>query len=184
MIYIIILIAIATRFIPHMPNLAPITALSIFSAVYLPKKQAIAVPLLARFASDLIIGFFAWPLMVAVYASHLAGVGIGLWIKRSPEGTGKRWLKIGSAGLFSAGVFFLVTNFVMFYPGSYPQSWAGLVASYTNALPFLRGTIMGDVGYTVALFGGYSLAVYLAKNFSYKRLKSKTNQIISSFIGS
>ena len=177
MIYFIILVAIATRFIPHMPNLAPITALAIFSAVYLPKKQAIAVPLVARLASDLIIGFFAWPLMIAVYASHLAGVGIGLWVKRAPEGTGKRWLKIGSAGLFSAGIFFLVTNFVMFYPGSYPQTFAGLMASYTNALPFLRGTIMGDVGYTVALFGGYAVVHYFATKFSWSGIKAKFSQV-------
>lgn len=180
MVYIIILIAIVTRFIPHMPNFAPITALAIFSAVYLPKKQAIVIPLVARLASDLLLGFFAWPLMVAVYASHLAGVAIGLWVKKSSEGSASRWLKIGSAGLFSSAIFFLVTNFVMLYPTSYPQNFAGLVLSYTNALPFLRGTLMGDVGYSLALFGGYAVARYLVKNFSITQIKSKFSQLASA----
>lgn len=171
MIYFIILAAIATRFIPHMPNLAPVTALAIFAAVYLPRKQAIAIPLVVRFVSDIFLGFFSWPLMVAVYASHLAGVVIGLWVRKAEAGTVNRWLKIGGAGIFSAGIFFLVTNFVMFYPHNYPQDWSGLMLSYTNALPFLRGTLMGDVGYTVAMFSIFSFVQYMAKNFSIDRVK-------------
>ncbi len=182
MIYFIILAAIATRFIPHMPNLAPVTALAIFAAVYLPKKQAIAVPLVVRFVSDIFLGFFSWPLMVAVYASHLAGVGIGLWVRKAKAGTLNRWLKIGSAGIFSAGIFFLVTNFVMFYPHNYPQDWSGLMLSYTNALPFLRGTLMGDVGYTVALFASYEFAKYLSKNFSITWLKAKFGLLVKAVI--
>lgn len=166
MIYLIILAAIAARFIPHMPNLAPITAVAIFSAVYLPKKQAVIIPLAARLVSDIFLGFFAWPLMVAVYASHLAGVLIGFWIKKSAEGSATRWLKIGSSGLISATVFFLVTNLVVFYAGYYPQTLAGQIASYTNALPFLRGTLIGDVGYTVTLFASFALAGYFTGNYS------------------
>src|ERR1035437_6281303 len=82
-VYFVILAAIVARFIPHMPNLAPITALAIFSGAYLPKKQAVGITLSVRFISDVFLGFFSWPLMVAVYASHLAGVLFGVWIKNS-----------------------------------------------------------------------------------------------------
>ena len=166
MIYLIIVLATAARFIPHMPNLAPITALAIFSAVYLPKKQALIIPLGARLVSDLFLGFFAWPLMIAVYASHLFGFLLGLWIKKSAEDTTSRWLKVGSAGFVSAALFFLVTNLVVFYQGYYPQTIAGQLLSYTNALPFLRGTLVGDVAYTVGLFGSFVLARYVAENYS------------------
>jgi len=156
-IYFIIILAIITRFIPHMPNAAPITALAIFSAAYLPWKKSVGLTLAVRFVSDIFLGFFAWPLMVAVYLSHLAGVLFGLWIKRSKN---HRWIKILSSSLGASIIFFLVTNFAFLY-STYPHNFAGIMAAYLNGLPFFRGTIMGDLGYTVALFGGYELVSHL-----------------------
>lgn len=166
-IYFIIALAIISRLVPHFPNVGAITALAIFSAVYLPKKQAIAIPLLARLMSDLIIGFFSWPLMIAVYISHLAGVVLGLWIKKSNQVT--RWLKIITSGVGASLIFFLVTNFAFFYP-EYPHNLAGIMLSYTNALPFLRGTVVGDVGYTVGLFAVYELAKYFVEQRAKKKI--------------
>jgi uncharacterized protein DUF6580 len=155
-VYFIILFAILTRFIPHIPNFVPITALAIFAAAYLPKKQAIAIPLLARFVSDIFLGFFGWKLMLAVYASHLVGVLLGLWIKNSKGST--RWLKIGTSGLLASVLFFLVTNFALFYdPSQYAHSFQGIILAYINGLPFLRGTLLADIGYTFALFGSYEV---------------------------
>jgi hypothetical protein len=159
LIYLVIVLAIASRFIPHLPNVGVITALAVFSATFLSKKQALAIPLAVRFISDAILGFFSWPLMIAVYLSHLSGVVFGLWIKKSKQGT--RWLKIISSGLGTSLIFFLVTNFAWFYP-EYPHNFAGLIQSYVNGLPFLRGTMIGDVGYVVGLFSVYELVYYLA----------------------
>ena len=39
----IIIFAIATRLIPHLDNVAVVTALGMFAAVYLSKKQAVAL---------------------------------------------------------------------------------------------------------------------------------------------
>lgn len=179
MIYLVIIFAIIARFVPHMPNFAPITALAIFSAAHLGWKKSVGLTLAARFVSDLFLGFFSWPLMLAVYASHLFGVALGLWIKKSltsplvplhylerdnthissqemgrvGEGL-RKWGKILASGVISAAVFFLVTNFAFLY-SSYPHTWAGIVQSYINGLPFLRGTLLGDVGYTLALFAAY-----------------------------
>jgi len=156
-IYTIIILAIVSRFVPHLANAAPVTALAIFAAVYLPKKQAIAIPLIVRFVSDIFLGFFAWPLMIAVYTSHLAGVLLGLWIKKSKANTNSFWFKIFGSGLASGIIFFLVTNFAFLYQ-SYPHNLGGIMQSYINGLPFLRGTLIGDVGYTVGLFAAYALA--------------------------
>jgi len=158
MVYLVIFLAIISRFIPHLPNLGVITALAIFSAAYLPKKQALVIPLAARFISDLIIGFFSWPLMIAVYASHLSGFVFGRWIKK--ENNLNRWLKIVFSGFGSAMIFFFVTNFAFLYP-EYSHNWSGIIQSYINALPFLRGTLLGDIGYTVGIFSAYELAKYL-----------------------
>ncbi len=196
-IYFLIIAAIAARFIPHMPNAAPITALAIFSAANLGWKKSVGLTLAVRFISDIFLGFFAWPLMVAVYASHLVGVLFGLWIKKSAtngvilkpnaseaeESQSKKeflrplgiffgwaqddavvkWAKIIGSSLLSSAIFFLVTNFAFFY-GSYSHNLIGIMAAYVNGLPFFRGTLFGDLGYTVALFGAYQFVLYAKSN--------------------
>lgn len=151
MIYSIIVLAIITRFIPHMPNFAPITAIAIFSAAYLSWKKSFVITFAARLISDIFLGFFSWPLMIAVYVSHLFGVIMGLWIKRAQN---HRWIKIAGSSLMASLIFFLVTNFAFLY-FNYPHNWQGIFQSYINGLPFLRGTLFGDLTYTMALFGGY-----------------------------
>jgi len=143
--------AVLTRLVPHAWNFAPVTAIAIFAAIYLPKKQAFALPLAARFLSDLVIGFFGLQMMIAVYLSHLFGVVMGLWVRKN-----KNAARVLAAPVISAVVFFLVTNFAFLY-SSYPHTWEGIVLAYTNGLPFLRGTLLGDLFYTVALVGSYEL---------------------------
>lgn len=157
---LVIFVAILARFVPHVPNFAPVTALAIFSAVYLPKKQAVMIPLVVRLVSDLFIGFFAWPLMIAVYASHLLGVLFGLWIKHNASG---RWPRIVVSALGSSLAFFVITNFAYFYP-QYPHNFTGVIQAYAAGLPFLRGTILGDMTYTLALFGAYSLVTSIVNS--------------------
>jgi hypothetical protein len=175
-LYAVIIAAALARVVPHAPNVSLITALAIFAGAYLPARKALGVTLLARLFSDIVIGFFSWPLMVAVYASHLAGILLGRWIASSKTATW-RWLKIGSSGFVSATVFFLVTNFAFLY-SEYPHTWTGVVESYVNGLPFLRGTLVGDVGGAVALFGAYAALRYGASFIA--RLKYRHQQAISA----
>jgi len=78
------------------------------------------------------------------------------------EVTKKKWFRIIASSLGTSIIFFLVTNFAFLY-SSYPHDLSGIIQSYVNGLPFLRGTLMGDMFYSVALFGGYALA----KNFQF-----------------
>ena len=165
-IYFVIILAVASRFVPHMPNVGLITALAMFSAANMDWKKAAGITLAARFLSDIFLGFFAWPLMVAVYAAHLVGILFGVWIKNSNS---NRWLKIAGSSLASSVLFFLATNFAFLY-AEYPHNFSGVMLAYTNGLPFLRGTIVGDLGYSVALFGAFGLALY----FKSKTLESKS----------
>lgn len=167
---ILIILAITSRFIPHLDNAAAITAVSVFAGFFLPRKQSLAVPLVARFATDLVIGFFAWQMMLAVYASHLVGVGLGLWIKKTRSGS-MLWLRVIGSGLAASVVFFLITNFAFLYP-MYPHTWSGIVLAYQNGLPFFRGTAVGDVGYTVVLFGLYFVSERLVHVFRFRQSRS------------
>ncbi|MDE2026737.1 MAG: hypothetical protein KGJ07_09700, partial [Patescibacteria group bacterium] len=76
---VFILIDAVFRLIPHVPNFAPITAMALFGGVYLNKKYALMVPLIAMLISDIFLGFHAT--MPFVYASFLIIGLIGLWLK-------------------------------------------------------------------------------------------------------
>jgi hypothetical protein len=147
-----ILGAALSRLIPHPPNLTSVTAVALFGGAYFSDRRlAFLVPLAALFLSDLVLGFYHH--MEIVYASFALIVCIGLWLQknRSP-------LHIAGAALASSLLFFLLTNFGIWAFGSfYPMTLNGLIACYVAAIPFFRNTLLGDVLYTIVLFGGFAL---------------------------
>lgn len=145
-------VAVISRWLPHPANVAPITAVALFSGVYLNKKTAIVLPLLSMLLSDLIIGFYG-PMMVFVYGSFLLSSLIGFIVRKSPS---KK--KIIAASLCSSVLFFLITNFGVWFAGTmYSKDVSGLLTSYVAGLPFFRNTLLGDLFYTTVLFGAYRL---------------------------
>src|SRR5438876_11600408 len=82
----ITLAAAASRLIPHPPNVSPIAAMALFGGAYFASKRAaFAVPLLAMFLSDLILGLALYGtaiylLMPYVYACFVATTCLGLLI--------------------------------------------------------------------------------------------------------
>lgn len=169
MIYIVIILAALTRVIPHMPNVAVVTAIAIFAGSVLPMRKALGVTFLVRLFSDIVIGFFAWKVMLAVYVAHLLGVLFGSWVGNAQLSI-MRWLKVGASGLGAALLFYGLTNFALFYP-EYPHTWTGIVQAYVNGLPFLRGTLLGDIGFSVALFASYDLIRLATTSDFFRRIK-------------
>lgn len=155
--FLIITIAALLRLLPHPPNFAPIAAMALFGGVYLNKKYALILPLLALFTSDLFIGFYGAPMMSFVYGSFLLTGCIGIFLKNHKKPT-----VIISAALFSSLLFYLITNFgVWLTTPFYPKTLSGLLESYTMAIPFFRNTILGDLLYTGIFFTSYEIAVRL-----------------------
>src|SRR5215510_12487801 len=76
---LMVLMAAFSRLLPHPPNVAPITALALFSGVYLGRKYSFIIPIAAMVLSDLFIGFYSGVLWV--YAAFLAIGGIGVWLR-------------------------------------------------------------------------------------------------------
>lgn len=147
-----ILLAAASRLIPHPPNVTPIAAMALFGGAYFSNRAAAyVVPLAAVVLSDLILGFHST--MPFVYASFLLIVLIGSRLRRQ-----KNVSAVAGASLVSSVLFFLVTNFGVWLTGTlYPRTWAGLAAAYVAALPFFRNTVLGDLSYVAVLFGGFAL---------------------------
>jgi hypothetical protein len=148
-----ILIAAFTRLIPHPPNFTAIGAMALFGGAYFSRKSlAFAVPLIAMFFSDMIIGFHQG--MYAVYLSFIFIVMIGLTLKNKKK-AGNVFLASVSASV----LFFVITNFAQWlsYP-LYSKDIAGLIACYVAAIPFFHYTLLGDLFFVGALFGLFELA--------------------------
>ena len=139
-----IVLAVASRLLPHPPNFAPITGIALFAAAKLNKKIiAFLVPLLCLFITDLILGL-SW-INLFVYVSF----GMISWI-----GMQQKKISIRTV-LGSSLLFFFVSNlgvWVLYYP----ISLEGLITCFTLAIPFFGNTIAGDLVYTAVLFFSFS----------------------------
>jgi len=55
-------------------------------------------------------------------------------------------------------LFFAVTNFTAWLSDPlYPKTAGGLAAAYVAGIPFFRWTVLGTLGYSAILFGGFAL---------------------------
>jgi hypothetical protein len=166
----IILVAAFSRIIPHMPNFSPLGAIGLFGAAHFQKKWlAFAMPLAATWLSDLFINNviyakyypkFTWLStdFYWQYGAYILIVIVGILLfKRINVKT----LLAGS--LASTAIFFLVSNFGCWPGNFYPQNFSGLMQCYAAGVPFLNGTLLGDLFYNGVLFGGFYL---LQKRFS------------------
>jgi hypothetical protein len=159
----IILLAAASRMLPHPPNFAPISAMALFGAAYFDRRfLAILVPFVATWLSDLFINNviyakyyteFTWFYegFIWTYGSYLL-IGIfGLLMLRKVT-----TIRIFGTAIGATAIFFLVSN-VGCWVGNpiYPQNLSGLLACYAAGLPFLGATLMGDLVYSGILFGSF-----------------------------
>ncbi|MEJ2493062.1 MAG: hypothetical protein P8Y79_01905 [Ignavibacteriaceae bacterium] len=148
-----ILFAAFTRLIPHPPNFTAVGAMALFGGAYFNKKYlAFAVPVIAMFLTDLILGLHQG--MYAVYLSFVLIVMIGITLKGR--------IKIGNiflASVLASVLFFIITNFAQWlsFP-LYSKDIAGLIECYTAAVPFFGYTILGDLFFVGVLFGAFELA--------------------------
>ena len=157
----LIFVAALTRVIPHPPNFSPIEAVALFGGAYFAKRHwALLVPLLAMFASDLVLGllkggiywsYFASAGYLLVYAAIALSTLLGFGL-RGKVGAG-RVLAYSLAGSL---LFFVVTNFGAWLSDPfYPKTAAGLVAAYVAGVPFFQWTVLGTMFYAALLFGGF-----------------------------
>lgn len=148
-----ILLAAASRLLPHPPNFSPIAAMALFGgAHFADKRAAFLTPLAAMFLSDMFIGFHS--LMPVIYGSFALIVCIGFLLRKKLH-----WQATAGAALSSSILFFILTNFGVWALGSfYPKTISGLMACYTAAIPFFQNTLLGDAVYTTILFGSFALA--------------------------
>jgi len=140
----LILLAVATRLLPHPPNFAPITGIALFAAARFQRKYlAVLIPFLSLFLTDLLLGLSAITWFV------YAGFGLILLLGFQTKKTGITTV------LLSSVLFFVVSNLGVWVL-HYPLTLEGLTACFTLAIPFFTNTLLGDLVYTGVLFFSFS----------------------------
>lgn len=142
-------------------NFSPILPLCIFGAACFAKRTvAYLAPIAIYLAGDLgiwaISGRADWAFYAdqpITYLAVILVVSCG-FIARSQ----RSWGRIAVAGLGSAVVFFVVSNFGTWALGAtYPKTWAGLVECYVMAIPFFRNTVISMGVFLPLLFSRLAL---------------------------
>ena len=144
-------------------NFSPILPLCVFGAAcFANRGVAYLAPMAIYLAGDLgiwlVSGRADWafyPDQPVTYLSVALVVTCG-FIARSR----KSWQRIAAAGLGSAVLFFIVSNFGTWALGGgvrYPITWAGLVECYVMAIPFFRNTLISMGVFLPLLFSPLAL---------------------------
>ena len=149
-VLIVALLAVASRLLPHAPNMALLGTLAFVAGRYWPRGSK-WLPLGVAIVTDSIIGWYDWPVMVSVWACYALTANLG----RLTANVSLRplsWrptLSVVLLTVIGSGLFFLVTNTAVWAAGWYPPTVAGWWQSLVNALPFARNTLVSDLSYTV-----------------------------------
>jgi hypothetical protein len=158
-ILITLVVVALSRLIPHIPNFTPIGAIALFSGTYiLSRRLSFLLPLGVLLFSDILLelvygnGFYRD--MVFVYGSFAIVVTLGFLLRGREQ---RQTIMVAS--LCSSIIFFFITNFgTWLMYDLYPKTGSGLISCYIAGIPFFKGTVMGDLFYSLLLFGSYALA--------------------------
>jgi hypothetical protein len=150
------------RLIPHPANFTPVGGTSLYAGARLRGWQAYLVPLVLMAVTDsLLTLLYGYPLVGAVTPVIYGAFLVNVWI-------GKRFLvrvnarRVAAASALCTVQFFVLTNLGVWMLGNwYPHTITGLIACFAAALPFLGGTMVGDLAYAGVFFGLDGLAGWL-----------------------
>jgi len=168
-VLVILLLAITTRFLfirydqSALPGFTAVGAMMIFAAAYMSGWKKWVVPIGIFWVSDMIVNNVVYAQYydsfqvfgnLWVYAAYAGIVLIAYFLMRRPN-VGR--LLITST--LGAVLFFLVTNFGSWiHPAApYAKDISGLMTSYEAGIPFFRNGLLGDVFFSLVLFGAFDL---------------------------
>jgi hypothetical protein len=149
----------------HLPNFAPVAAIALFAGFFFRSwLVAASLPLTVMGVSNYFIGGYDALMMLLVNATLALPVVCRPLLRRSISLSQNQLNYRYIAGVLGSSVagsvlFFLVSNFGSWLGfDMYEASLAGIGQCYLKALPFFRYTLAGDLFFTVALFGGHTIA--------------------------
>jgi hypothetical protein len=151
LVIFLVAVDVVARLLPHAPGFLPIAASGLFAARMLRiPPLAIVVPVLGMVLSDVALVGEDWRIQAVGFAAiaipAIAGIATRRWHGALP---------VIAVMVPSSILFFLLSNGAVWaFSGMYPLTLSGLSQCYVTALPFLDKTVLGDLFWTSALFGG------------------------------
>jgi Family of unknown function (DUF6580) len=142
---------VVARLVPHVPGVWPVAASALFAGRMLRMPLlAFVVPLAATVLSNVALPGEDGRVLLIVAAALCVPALLGI--------VGRPWrgvMPTVAAMVGSSLVFFLATNFAVWaFQDLYPRTLQGFAQCYVAALPFLDRTVLGDLAWCAALFGG------------------------------
>jgi hypothetical protein len=145
-----------------MHNFAPVAAVALCGAIWLPRRMAVLLPLAMLFLSDVVLNvwLYHWPLLTFELLPRYAALACISALGFALRGRARLPLLVG-ASLAGSVIFYLITNTGSWIgePG-YAKTAAGWWQAVTTGLPgypptwtFYRYTLVGDLVFTL-LFAG------------------------------
>jgi hypothetical protein len=170
----LLVIGIASRFIPHYPNFTAIGSMALLGGAMLRKPlAALALPLIALFVSDLVINNVMYPGAtftlfyegaIYIYAATVLTVLLARLVNKVNV---KNYLGLA---IVSSVLFFLLTNFGVWQSGLlYAKTMSGLMACYAAAIPYALSQLAGTVLYGGAIMVAYN-ALTQQRSLEFQRL--------------
>jgi len=150
--YLLIILVILSRLLPHPMGFTPVGALGLFAGAYVMNRRAWLIPIVVLLISDLFIGFYNPIIMLSVYASFALSAVLGRYVLSNKRSI----LRVGASAFGSATILFVLSNFTLWTTGLYyPMTLEGLTLCFVRAIPFYGNSLMGDLLYAAVLFGAY-----------------------------
>jgi len=147
---VLTVIGVLARLLPHPANFTTLGGSVIFSGSKIPRPVNYLLPLAVMFITDIFLGFHRT--MIFVYGSF----AIGVWIAERFLRNKPSYSRIAVVCLANSTIFFVLTNFgVWLMTNLYPRTMVGLVECFTMAIPFWRGTVLGDLIFGVGFIAAY-----------------------------
>lgn len=150
----IILLFALLRIVISIPNVSPVAAIALFGGSMISRRSwSMILPLAVLFISDLFIGLYSLPLMLAVYGSMILIAFLGRQLLKN-----RTIGNIVMVSVASSLSFFIITNLAVWGEGLwYPMTLGGLALCFDLAIPFLRYELIGTLAFSLFFFGSYYL---------------------------
>lgn len=169
----LVTLAVAGRAWQPAAHVTPLAAVALAAGAFFPSTLlAASVPVVALAIGNVFLPPYGSLLeAVVIYAALSWPVLLGRGGLLGSVGRQTRWLPVIGGALASSLVFFFATNITFWLTTDlYPRSAAGLVACLTAALPFHRWMPVGDVVWSLVVFGSFLAAAMLGDALAARRL--------------
>lgn len=150
-----ILIGLTTilHLLPHPFGVSTIGATALYAGAYGNKRTAWLVPIIPLTIGAAVAGLYNQIVMAFVFGGFALSTFAGRWFLARE----RNYKRFGLAVLVGASIFYIVSNFAIWWVGYYPPTAAGLMQCYVNGLPYLGQAMLGDAAYCFVLFGLHGL---------------------------